>query len=272
MKSPFVKLIVCGAAGRMGSRILDLASQDDAFEIVGAIEAKGSPEIGEAISLGSGANGKQKLSISDNLSDIIGQSSVLIDFTQPDATLEHVKEAIRAKKAMVIGTTGLSKTQMEELVDASKKIPIVQAPNMSVGMNVMFKLSEMLGSQLNDNYDVEIVEAHHRFKNDAPSGSALEIARQVAKGRKINLDEQAVYGRKGFTGERKKGTIGIHALRGGDVVGEHTVSFLAQGEMISLTHKASSRDAFASGALHAAKFVHDKRSGLYNMQDVLGLK
>ncbi|MBI4971556.1 MAG: 4-hydroxy-tetrahydrodipicolinate reductase [Candidatus Omnitrophica bacterium] len=272
MKSNFIKLIVFGAAGRMGSRILDLASQDDTFEIVGAIEAKGSVRVGEEISLSGGLNGKQKLSISDNLSDIINQSNVLIDFTQPDATLEHVAEALHAKKAIVIGTTGLSKTQMEELAEASKKIPIVQAPNMSVGMNVMFRLAEMLGEQLNDNYDVEIVEAHHRFKNDAPSGSALEIARQVAKGRKVNLDQEAIYGRKGFTGERKKGSIGIHALRGGDVVGEHTINFLTQGEMISLTHKASSRDAFASGALHAAKFVHNKRSGLYDMQDVLGLK
>jgi len=272
MKTSNVKLIVCGAGGRMGSRILELASQDSSFEIVGALESKDYAGIGEEISFGNSRQGKQKVSISANLSDIIQTANVLVDFTQPDATLEHVKDAVQAKKAMVIGTTGLSKAQMEELKEASHKIPIVQAPNMSVGMNVLFKLAEMLGAQLDDSYDIEIVEAHHRFKNDAPSGSALEIARRVASGRKVNFDETAVYGRKGFTGERKSGTIGIHAVRGGDVVGEHTLNFLAQGEMIQLVHRASSRDAFACGALRAAKFIHDKRSGLFNMQDVLGLK
>jgi len=270
-KNSDIKLIVCGAAGRMGSRILDLASQDSTFEIVGAIESKNCPILGEEMTLSGSGNGKQKVSISSNLSDIIGRAHVLIDFTQPDATLEHVKEAVKAKKAMVVGTTGLSKTQMEELAESAKKIPIVQAPNMSVGMNIVFKLAEMLGAQLDDSYDCEIVEVHHRFKNDAPSGSALEIARRVAKGRKIDLDQSAVFGRKGFTGERKPGTIGIHAIRGGDVVGDHTISFMTQGEIVQVTHRASSRDAFAQGALRAAEFVYDKRSGLYNMQDVLGL-
>lgn len=272
MKNSVVKLIVCGAGGRMGSRILELASEDNSFEIVGALESKDYPGIGDEITLGNSRQAGRKVSISTHLSDIIEPSHVLIDFTQPDATLEHVKEAVRAKKAMVIGTTGLSKTQTEELQEASRKIAIVHAPNMSVGMNVLFKLAEMLGAQLDAQYDVEIVETHHRFKNDAPSGSALEIARRVALGRKVNLDETAIYGRKGFTGERKKGTIGIHALRGGDVVGEHTLNFLTQGEMIQLVHRASSRDAFAQGALRAAKFIQDKRSGLFNMQDVLGLK
>ncbi len=267
-----VKIIVCGAGGRMGSRIMELAAQDSHFDVIGAIESKNHPMFGREVTLGSAPGRQQKVSISNNLSDKIPQTHVLIDFTHPDVTCEHVKEAVKAKKAMVIGTTGLSKVQMEELKEASHKIPIVQAPNMSIGMNVMFKLSEMLGSQLNEEYDIEIVEAHHRFKNDAPSGSALEIARQAAKGRKVNLDDVAVYGRKGFTGERKSGTIGIHALRGGDVVGEHTIKFLAQGEMLEISHRASSRDAFAQGALRAAKFVHDKKSGLYNMQDVLGLK
>ena len=274
-KNSSIKLIVCGAAGRMGSRILQLASEDDSFEVVGAIEAKNYAGVGSAMALAH-ANGcdaveGQKISISSSLSDIISYADVLIDFTQPDATLEHVREAVRARKGIVIGTTGLSKAQMEELSEAGHKIPIVQAPNMSVGMNILFKLSEMLGMQLDDSYDIEIIEAHHRFKNDAPSGSALEIARQAARGRKVNLDEAALYGRKGFTGERKKGSIGIHALRGGDVVGEHTIRFMTQGEMIELTHRASSRDAFAQGALRAAKFVYGKRPGLFNMQNVLGL-
>lgn len=263
-----IKLIVSGAGGRMGSRILALASQDSDFELVGALESKNYPDLGKELCLGQGG----KLSICSDLSAMITRADVLIDFTQPDATMEHVKEAVRAKGALVIGTTGLSKAQMAELEEASRKVAIVQAPNMSVGMNVVFKLAELLGSQLDASYDAEIVETHHRFKNDAPSGSGLEIARRVAQGRKVSLDEAVTYGRKGFTGERKKGTIGIHAIRGGDVVGDHTLSFLAQGELIEVTHRATSRDSFAYGALRAAKFVSHKHSGLFNMQDVLGLK
>ncbi|MBI4398638.1 MAG: 4-hydroxy-tetrahydrodipicolinate reductase [Candidatus Omnitrophica bacterium] len=256
----------------MGSRILELAARDSSFEIVGAIESKQSPclgqEIGSVIKI---PGGQQKISISSDVSAIIDRANVLIDFTQPDATLEHVQEAVQAKKPVVIGTTGLSHTQMNELEEAAKKIAIVQAPNMSVGMNLVFKLAELLGARLDDSYDCEITETHHRFKNDAPSGSALEIAKRVAKARKVDLDREAVYGRKGFTGERKAGSIGIHALRGGDIPGEHTLSFMTQGEMLQVTHRASSRDAFAQGALRAARFISDKKHGLYNMQDVLGL-
>lgn len=256
----------------MGSRILELASQDSTFEVVGALEAANHPQVGKPLARLLPSSNLENLSISGDLSAMIDCAHVLIDFTQPDATLAHAREAVRAKKAMVIGTTGLSKTQMDELAEASRKIPIVQAPNMSVGVNLAFQIAEMLGAQLDDTYDVEIVEAHHRFKNDAPSGTALELARRVAKGRKVNLDQAAVYGRKGFTGERKKGSIGIHAIRGGDVVGDHSVMFIAQGEQIQISHRATSRDAFAQGALRAARFIRDKKSGLFNMQDVLGLK
>ncbi len=172
---------------------------------------------------------------------------------------------------MVIGTTGLSDGFIGKLKTASKKIPIVQAPNMSIGVNLLFQLASLVGSSLNENYDVEIVEEHHKHKKDAPSGTALELARVIAKARKIDFDSNVVYGRKGVTGERKKGSIGIHAVRGGDAVGNHQVSFMADGERIELIHKASSREAFASGALVAAKFVAKKKIGFYNMAQVLGL-
>jgi len=271
-KNSKVKLIVFGACGRMGTRIITLANESKVFDVMGALETKNHPNLGNPIEETiSGWKGR-KLFISSELEEVIGDCQVMIDFTHPDSTIKHLRAAVKAKKALVIGTTGFSKPQLAEIKRASKKIPIVQAPNMSIGVNVVFQIAELLGSQLDNCYDVEIVETHHKFKKDAPSGTALELADRVSKGRKVQLDQVALYGRKGFTGERKKGSIGIHALRGGDVVGEHRVRFITHGESIEVFHHAANRDSFASGALRAAQFLAKKRTGFFTMKDVLGLK
>jgi 4-hydroxy-tetrahydrodipicolinate reductase len=265
-----VRIVVAGAAGRMGKTILSLALKDPEIKIAGAFEQADSPSVGRDVGELLGAEALN-VPVHPDVRECIQMGSVIIDFTHPDALPNHLELAVKTRRAMVIGTTGLSASQIQKLHAASKKIPIVQAPNMSVGVNLLFRLAEMVGASLDNRYDVEIVEEHHKHKKDAPSGTALELARQVAKGRKIDFEANAIYGRKGLTGERKKGTIGIHAVRGGDVVGNHNVSFMADGERIELVHKASSREAFAYGALVAAKFVAKKKLGFYNMQQVLGL-
>ncbi len=264
------KIIVAGALGRMGKTILSLAQQDSQIKIAGAFERPDNPFLGKDV--GELAGGRAiHVPVHPDLRECIESGDVLIDFTQPAATLQHLKIAVEHRRRMVIGTTGLAPDMIRKVREAAKKIAIVQAPNMSLGVNLLFRLARLVGSTLSDEYDVEITEAHHKHKKDAPSGTALELAREVAAGRKIQLDSNAVYGRKGITGARKKGSIGIHAIRGGDVVGDHTVSFLADGERVELTHRASSREAFARGALLAAKFLMKKKNGFYTMQQVLGL-
>lgn len=265
-----IKLIVAGACGKMAGQVLALAVRDASFQIAGAFEAPGHPAIGRRLGdvLGLAA---LRVPVSAGVDGVIDKGDVLIDFTHRDAAPAHIRACLRGRKAVVIGTTGLADSTLRSIKSASQKIPIVQSPNMSAGVNLMFKLVELMSSKLSDEYDVEIVESHHRHKKDAPSGTALALARRVAEGRKASLDRSVVYGRRGLAGERKRGTIGIHAIRGGDVVGDHTVSFMSEGERLELTHRASSREAFAKGALLAAKFVVRKKSGLYSMQDVLGL-
>lgn len=265
-----VKILVAGCAGRMGKRIATLIVQNKNVLLAGGFEREASPCVGKDIGELIG-EAKQGIAVAARLEDIIADAEVVIDFTSPEATLENVKTVVQAGKKIVIGTTGLSPEQEEQLAHAAKTIPIVFAPNMSLGVNLLFKLSRMVAELLNEDYDIEIVEAHHRHKKDAPSGTARELAKQVAAGRKIDLKTMAEYGREGLCGARDRGKIGIHAIRGGDVVGDHTVSFMAEGERLELTHKASSRDAFAKGALVAAQFLADKKSGLYSMQDVLGI-
>lgn len=264
------RIIVAGAGGRMGRTILSLAAKDSQIRIAGAFERADYPEIGNDVGTLIGTKALN-IPIHPDLRECVRSGHVIIDFTHPGAVPQNLAVALKEKKAMVIGTTGLSASFIRELQSAAKKIPIVQAPNMSVGVNLLFRLVSLVGSNLNDHYDVEIVEEHHRHKKDAPSGTALELGRLIAQARKIDWDGNAVFGRKGLTGERKRGTIGIHAVRGGDVVGNHQVSFIADGERIELVHKASSREAFAYGALVAAKFVARKKAGFYNMQQVLGL-
>ncbi len=266
-----IKTIVCGACGKMGRRICTLMEDDEYLNLAGAIEAKDSKYIGSDIGSVCGIKDKN-INVKANLNEIIDKGEVLIDFSIPQSTLSNVRIAAENKKAIVIGTTGFSNEEIEEIKKLSVRIPIVLAPNMSLGVNILFKLVENVANILKDDYDIEIVEMHHRFKKDAPSGTALKLGEYAAKGLGKNLDNIAVYGRQGIIGERKKQEIGIMSLRGGDVVGDHTVIFAGLGERIELSHKATSRDTFALGALRAAKWVIDKVPGLYNMQDVLGIR
>ncbi len=266
-----IRTIVCGACGKMGKRICALMENDEELDLVGAVEAKDSKYIGEDIGAVCGI-GTKNITVKHSLKEIIDEGEVLIDFSTPESTLSNVRMAAENEKAMVIGTTGFSNEDMEEIKKLSVRIPIMLAPNMSLGVNILFKLVEDVAKILKEEYDIEIVEMHHRFKKDAPSGTAMKLAEYAAKGLKENLEDVAVYGRQGLIGERKPKEIGIMSLRGGDVVGDHTVVFAGLGERLELTHKATSRDTFALGALRAAKWVIDKVPGLYNMQDVLGIK
>ncbi len=264
-------IIVTGATGRMGSRITSLSKEYQNLKLSGATEKKGHEAIGKDIGaiVGIGENG---IKLSDALENIIGDTDVIIDFTSINSTLQHVKLAAERKKAMVIGTTGFSKEELEPIKTLAKDIPIVLAPNMSVGVNLLLKVLQDIARVVGDEYDIEIVEAHHRLKKDAPSGTAMKMAQVIADVVNRDLDDVAVYARKGLIGERTKKEIGIQTVRAGDIVGEHTVLFGGLGERIEITHKASSRDTFARGALKAAAWITGRTPGLYDMQDVLGLK
>jgi len=259
-----IKVAVAGAKGRMGSLIANLILKDSDFELVGVTEKPNSDAIGKEFCPG--------VKFSPSLKGISKKPQVLIDFTTLKATLYNLKEAEDLGVSMVIGTTGFSEGEVEEIRKASQKIPIVFSPNMSLGVNLLFKLvAEVAKALKGKDYDAEIFEIHHRFKKDAPSGTALRLAEIVAKEMGRNLSEVAVYGRKGQVGERKPEEIGILSSRMGDVVGEHTVYFATLGERLELTHRASSRETFARGALVAAKWVVGKEPGLYTMFDVLGI-
>ncbi len=268
-----VRLAVSGATGRMGHTILELALKNPQFEITGALENSSHPAIGKNLSealpsIGPGV----RASIHSTLSSLNPKPQVLIDFTQPAATFGYLKEAAACGVGLVIGTTGLSDSEKKQIHEAAKTIPILMSTNMSVGMNLLFALVEEAAAKLGQDYDVEILETHHHFKKDAPSGSALSLGESVARGWKANLKDISIHGREGQVGERQKGTIGFHAVRGGDVVGDHTVLYAGPGERLELTHRAHSREAFAQGALKAALFLSNKKDGFYDMWDVLGLR
>ncbi|HVZ80844.1 MAG TPA: 4-hydroxy-tetrahydrodipicolinate reductase [bacterium] len=266
-----LRLAVSGATGRMGHTILELAAKDPRFEIVGALESPTHASLGRALAeVLPGVASKAKLAA--KLGDLSPRPQVLIDFTQPQGTLGYLQETAGSGIGMVIGTTGLKDDEKKKVQDASKSIPIVMATNMSVGMNLLFALVEEAAAKLGPAYDIEIIEAHHHFKKDAPSGSALSLGEAAARGRKVDLKTMSTHGREGLVGERQEGTIGFHAVRGGDIVGDHRVLFAGPGERLELTHIAHSRDAFAQGALQAALFLDGKKSGLYDMQNVLGIK
>lgn len=266
-----LNIIVSGAAGRMGSRIIALSTEYKSIKLVGAVEHKEHKGIGldggELIGIG-----KLGVLISHDLNDIKEKADVIIEFSNPEASIEHLKTASQKGISMVIGTTGFSRQQFEEIKIHASKIPCVLAPNMSVGVNLLLKVLADIAMVTGDDYDVEIIEAHHRLKKDAPSGTALKMAQVIASALNRNLDDTAVYARKGLIGERTKKEIGIQTVRAGDIVGEHTVLFGGLSERIEITHKASSRDTFARGALKAAQWVPKQKPGLYDMQDVLGLK
>lgn len=264
-----IKIAVAGCCGRMGKRLCALVSAADDLELASAFERAGMQNIVQEMT--SCITQQPMPVITTSAEEAIKVCDVLIDFTFPAVSLQNLAYVQKYKKKAVIGSTGFEDAQLAELKKISAQVPLVVSPNMSVGVNLLFKISSLVASILNDDYDVEIVEFHHKHKKDAPSGTAAKLAEVIAEARKVSLATKGVYGRKGITGEREKGTIGIHAVRGGDVVGDHTVSFLADGERVELSHRASSRDAFAQGALVAARFIAGKSSGLYSMHDVLGI-
>lgn len=265
------KALVVGAAGRMGMRILSALRDNPHFLLGGAVERKEHPQIGQDIGEISGL-GKWQVALSHSLEEVISKGDVIIDFTNAEASLNHLKVAAASGRAAVVGSTGFSSTQMAEVKQIIQKIPCVLSPNMSVGVNVMFRLLADLAKVLGDEYDVEVIEAHHRLKRDAPSGTAIKMGQILAQALNRNFEEVGIYARKGIIGERTKGEIGMQTIRAGDIVGEHTVIFGGLGERIEVIHRAHSRDNFARGALRAAQWVVKQKPGLYDMQDVLGLK
>ena len=266
-----IKIIIAGAAGRMGQRVAYMVDQHPQLQYAGAFEAAGHSDIGR--DAGFIALGKENgVLIGEGLESVIGDGDVIIDFTFHKATMEFAKIASAHGKAMVIGTTGLTADDLEELAKLAESFPCVQAPNMSICVNAMFKLVKKTAAILGDDYDIEIVEAHHNKKKDSPSGTALKLGEMAAEGVNRKLEEVGVYERNGIIGERKPKEIGIQAIRAADIVGEHTVYFAGPGERIELTHRAHSRDHFAKGAATAAAWLANIDNGMYSMFDVLGLQ
>jgi 4-hydroxy-tetrahydrodipicolinate reductase len=266
-----IKAIVAGAAGRMGGRIIHMLEGAQDIVLAAAFEKAGHPAIGRDVGEVIGLPGKN-IKIASSLAEVLPLGDVLIDFTHPEISLEHLKLAAPTGEAMVIGTTGFSAAQIEEIKKLAQNTQVVLAPNMSVGVNLMFKVVADIAQILNSGYDVEIVEAHHRLKKDAPSGTALKLAQVIAGSLKRDLDQVGVYERKGMIGQRTDAEIGIQTLRAGDIVGEHTVMFGGIGERLEIIHRAHNRDNFARGAVRAAHWIVSQPQGLYDMQDVLGLK
>jgi len=265
------KIAISGASGRMGLNLIKACSQNDSAIFSAAIERAGSESLG--VDAGEIAGiGKQGVFVVSELATELDKFDVIIDFTRPDACIEKLDECVRNKKAMVVGTTGFTDTQKDKISEAAKIIPVVFAPNMGIGVNVTLKLLELAAKAIGHSVDIEVIEAHHKHKVDAPSGTALIMGEVVAEAMGKKLDDCAVYAREGITGEREGGTIGFSTIRAGDIVGEHTVMFADEGERIEITHKATSRMTFATGAVRAACWVSAQSAGLYDMQDVLGLK
>lgn len=266
-----VNIAVAGARGRMGSRIAALSREYEGLALTGAFDKKGHKDAGKDIGELSGT-GTLGVILRDSIEDVIDGADVIIDFTHTSSTLAHLREASRRGKAMVVGTTGFTKEDRAEIDSLARNIPLVLASNMSLGVNLLLKVLKDIARVLGDEYDMEIIEAHHRLKKDAPSGTALRMAEALAEATGRNLEEVAVYARKGMIGQRSGKEIGIQTIRAGDIIGEHTVIFGGLGERVEITHRASSRDTFARGALKAALWLKGRPAGLYDMQDVLGLK
>jgi 4-hydroxy-tetrahydrodipicolinate reductase len=257
-----MKVAIAGAGGRMGQALVEAVVADRGLLLAAAFDAAGSPAIGRAAG---------PVQVGADLG-ALGAAEVLIDFTRPEGTLAHLEACVKQGKAMVIGTTGFSEAQKARIAEGARRIPVVLSPNFAIGVNVVFRLAQTAARALGDAYDVEIVEAHHRHKVDAPSGTALMLGELVAKALGRELGQVATYGREGDTGERPAKAIGFHAIRGGDIVGEHTVIFAGDGERVELAVRSQSRMTYAAGALRAAKWLKGRAPGLYDMFDVLGLK
>jgi len=263
------RVAVAGASGRMGQMLIEAINATTDCQLTGALDLASSPAIGlDAAAFTGRASG---VPISGDMRQGLKDSRVLIDFTRPEGTLAHLAVCREMGVKLVIGTTGFSEVQKAEIAAAAKDIAIVMAPNMSVGVNVTFKLLEMAAKALSTGYDIEIVEAHHRHKVDAPSGTALKMGEVIASALGRDLKDCGVYAREGVTGERDPLSIGFSAVRGGDVVGDHTVMFLGTGERIEISHKSSSRSNYAQGSLRAARFLDGHATGIFDMFDVLGL-
>ena len=265
-----IKVGVIGAGGRMGRMLIEAVQNNPKTILNAAIERQGSSLVG-ADAGEVAAIGRLEVQIVDVLEAVINDIDVLIDFSLPDATEKNMQVCAEHNVAMVIGTTGFNEAQEQVLAKASEKIAIVYAGNYSTGVNLSLKLLGMAAKAFGNDADIEIIEAHHKHKIDAPSGTAYMMAEAVAEARGQNLKDVAIYGREGQTGERESGTIGIHAVRGGEIVGDHTVMFIADGEVVEITHRARERMTFAAGAVRAATWVTEQAVGQYDMQDVLGL-
>ncbi len=259
-----MKLAVTGAGGRMGRALIEAIESDGALTLAAALDAAGSPAIGQVA-------GQGEVRVSADLGAAVRACDALIDFTRPEGTLKHLAACVEHGRAMVIGTTGFSAPQLQVIREAGQRIAIVLSPNFAVGVNVLFKLVDTAARALADGYDIEIVEAHHRHKVDAPSGTALKLGEIAAQATHRSAKNYA-FGREGDTGERPRDQIGFHAVRGGDIVGEHTVMFAGTGERLELVVRSQSRMTYASGAVRAAKWLRKRPAGVYDMADVLGLK
>ena len=266
-----IKIGVTGALGRMGNRILHLAHASKDFKVAAAFENERNPMLGKDVGQVLGLGVKMNVKLAPLSAAGFKGCGVVIDFSSPEGTAQCVNFAVKTAANLVIGTTGLGQETEKAIQKASEKIAILKSPNMSIGANVLFQIAAFAARNLTRGYDIEIVEAHHRLKKDAPSGTAKKLAEVIAKEKGWDLGKVARYGREGITGERPDKEIGIHVVRAGDIVGEHTVIFSGPGETIELTHKAQSRDAFARGALAAAFFLSKKKKGLYTITDVLGV-
>jgi 4-hydroxy-tetrahydrodipicolinate reductase len=263
-------IAIAGASGRMGHMLVDAVRAADDCHLAAALDRADSPAIGQD----AGAFGGQTTGvlISPDLQAGLARSKFLIDFTRPEGTMAHLAVCRRLGVAMVIGTTGFSEAQKAQIAEAAKDIPIMLAPNMSVGVNVTLKLLELAAKAMDTGYDIEIIEAHHRHKVDAPSGTALKMGEVIAQAQGRKLADCAVYTREGITGERDPSSIGFATIRGGDIVGDHTVLFAGTGERIEISHKSSSRATYAQGSLRAVRFLAGKQNGMFDMFDVLGLR
>jgi 4-hydroxy-tetrahydrodipicolinate reductase len=263
------KVVIAGVSGRMGHALLEGVFADADLQLHGALDRANSPQIGQdaGAQLGKSAG----VTITSDVAAALKGADVLVDFTRPEASLIYLEACKLAGVKHVIGTTGFTVEQKAKITSAAKEVAIVFAPNMSVGVTLLLSLVEQAAKVLNNGYDIEVVEMHHRYKVDAPSGTALRLGEAAAAGLGQDLKDCAVYAREGVTGEREAGKIGFATLRGGDVVGDHTVVFAGIGERVEITHKASSRATFALGALRASKFLHSKKTGLFDMRDVLSL-
>lgn len=266
-----IKVAVTGAAGRMGGRIITLVTEAEGLEVAGAVEMAGHGKLGDDAGYVAGC-GDLGIAITDSLELALANADVLIDFTWPEVTLANAEVCARLGKAIVVGTTGLNPQQRQVIARVAESVPVVFAPNMSIGVNVCFKLLRDMAKTLGEGFDIEIVELHHNKKKDAPSGTAVRMGEIAAEALDRDYNQVANYHREGMCGERNQQEIGMQTVRGGDIIGEHTVYFIGMGERIELTHRAMNRDMFARGALRAAGWLAGKDAGLYDMQDVLELR